>query len=207
MKIIISVECESPAEAKEVITKIGASAWIAVEVAGTPAGLPAEVPAAAPKPAAPKPKKKELEQLPPPPTAPPVAETAPAAPPPPPPTAPPVAEAAPAAPPPKPKAAKTKTNGDRRDELFCSGRVGASAIKLPDEVINTSSMRELLSYLADNGVTTVDQMVEECLALKTTVPILGKIPDVDSRVRRASEVLGLFALADGAVDADQSPDA
>lgn len=79
----------------------------------------------------------------------------------------------------------------------------ASAVglpELPDTVKGTSSMRDLLTYLSEHGVGSVDAMVDACKALKDVVPILGKVPDVEQRVRRAVEVLGLFAT-DGASEA------
>lgn len=67
---------------------------------------------------------------------------------------------------------------------------------LPESVKNASSMREILTYFADNGVTDVDTMIKACTAVRGQVAILQKVPDVDSRVRRAAEVLGLFAPSD-----------
>ena len=73
-----------------------------------------------------------------------------------------------------------------------AGTGTAIEVELPDEVKNTSSMRDLLNYLAEHGVKDADTMVATCTAMKASVPILSKVPDVDARVRRAVEVLGLF---------------
>jgi hypothetical protein len=73
---------------------------------------------------------------------------------------------------------------------------GFTPIELSDAIQGTSSMRDLLTYLAENGVKTVDDLVAQCQHYKAQVPILGKVSDVDQRVRRAAEVLGLFATAE-----------
>jgi hypothetical protein len=65
--------------------------------------------------------------------------------------------------------------------------------ELPDNIKNTNSMRDLLTYLADHGVDSADAMVATCTVLKKDVPILSKVPNVDERVRRALDVLNLFA--------------
>lgn len=72
--------------------------------------------------------------------------------------------------------------------------VGASAAVsgLPDNVRNTTSMRDLLTYLAEHGVDSMDAMVATCVTIQKEVPILAKVPKVDERVRRACEVLQLF---------------
>ncbi len=67
-----------------------------------------------------------------------------------------------------------------------------NAPELPDNIKNTNSMRDLLTYLAEHGVDSADAMVATCTVLKKDVPILSKVPNVDERVRRALDVLALF---------------
>lgn len=68
------------------------------------------------------------------------------------------------------------------------------AAALPDTVKNATSMRDLLTWLAEKGgVTSIDAMVVACEDLKPVVSILTKVPDVGTRVRRACDVLALFS--------------
>lgn len=67
-----------------------------------------------------------------------------------------------------------------------------NAPELPENIKNTNSMRDLLTYLAEHGVDSADAMVATCTVLKKDVPILSKVPNVDERVRRALDVLALF---------------
>lgn len=94
---------------------------------------------------------------------------------------------------PKPEPKKTESKKNGAAEKPASTGAAALSVDLPDAIKNTSSMRDLLTYLADNGCKDIETMVATCISLKATVPILGKVPDVDTRVRRATEVLGLFA--------------
>jgi hypothetical protein len=92
--------------------------------------------------------------------------------------------AQPAAEAPKTEAKKTK----KLDQPVMS-----IAVELPDNIRNTGTMRELLTYLVDKGgVPTVELLVTTCEALKDSVPILGKVPDVRGRIVKAAEVLNLF---------------
>lgn len=54
-----------------------------------------------------------------------------------------------------------------------------------------TSLGEVVVFLYEQGITAVDGLVEECSALKSTVPLLGRIQNLDERVRRAYEVKGL----------------
>ena len=70
--------------------------------------------------------------------------------------------------------------------------------ELPDNIKNTNSMRDLLTYLSEHGVDSADAMVATCQVLKKDVPILSKVPNVDERVRRALEVLALYPEGEAA---------
>jgi hypothetical protein len=76
------------------------------------------------------------------------------------------------------------------------------AMELPDNIKQTGSMKELLYYMVEHGVANVDQLVEQCKALHQVVPVLSKVPDVDTRIRRAVEVLNLFADDEAAAPAN-----
>jgi len=86
----------------------------------------------------------------------------------------------------EPKAETPKTKGKKA--------APAAAMELPDNIKTTGSMKELLTYMVEQGgVKNADDLVAQCTALREVVPVLTKVPDVDARVRRAVEVLGLFA--------------
>lgn len=77
---------------------------------------------------------------------------------------------------------------------------GGVVVALPDNIKNTASMRDLLTYLAEHGVGSMDAMVATCMSIQKDVPILAKVPKVDERVRRACEVLQLFPAPADAVE-------
>lgn len=94
----------------------------------------------------------------------------------------------------KEAAAKNGKTAQQKKAPSQDGAALYSGPALPDEIKNASAMRELLVWLSESGgVKDVDQMVDACKALKDVVPILGRVPDVDSRVRRAVEMLDLFS--------------
>lgn len=80
----------------------------------------------------------------------------------------------------------------KKDPVSAAAGAAAAVSGLPDAVRNTTSMRDLLTYLAEHGVDSMDAMVAACVTLQKDVPILAKVPKVDERVRRACEVLQLF---------------
>ncbi len=95
---------------------------------------------------------------------------------------------------PEPKPAEKKATTKAKPEPAAEG----NAPELPDNIKNTNSMRDLLTYLSEHGVDSVDAMVAACVVLKKDVPILSKVPNVEERVRRALDVLALFAAPDAA---------
>lgn len=178
MKITIEMDSHTtPADTLRSV--LGALAGVPVTV--TKAQAPAEAPKAAeaPAPEKPKPAAKKAAEAPKPAEEPKVEAPKVEEPKPEP------AKAAKAPKADKPAAEKPPTNG-------------VAPLELPDAVKATGSMKELLHWLVEEGkVATADDLVAQCIALKDQVPILGKVPDVDQRVRRAVEVLGLFASTEG----------
>lgn len=59
------------------------------------------------------------------------------------------------------------------------------------KVKSFTHVRELLPFLHEYGFKTADDIVEECKRLAPEVALIGRMQDVDSRVRRAIEVLGI----------------
>lgn len=89
-------------------------------------------------------------------------------------------------------AAVAPTPAAKKDPVSAVAGAASAVTGLPDAVRNTTSMRDLLTYLAEHGVDSMDAMVAACVTLQKDVPILAKVPKVDERVRRACEVLQLF---------------
>lgn len=89
-------------------------------------------------------------------------------------------------------AAVAPTPAAKKDPVSAAAGAASAVTGLPDAVRNTTSMRDLLTYLAEHGVDSMDAMVAACVTLQKDVPILAKVPKVDERVRRACEVLQLF---------------
>lgn len=102
-------------------------------------------------------------------------------------------EAKPEPEPEKPKAKPTTKKAEPKSE-----EPAGDAPELPDNIKNTNSMRDLLTYLSEHGVDSVDAMVAACTVLKKDVPILSKVPNVEDRVRRALDVLALFTTEEAA---------
>jgi hypothetical protein len=62
--------------------------------------------------------------------------------------------------------------------------------KLPD-LSKAQRLRDVLEALIDHGYTDKDELVKICTKLKKTVPALKKIEDIERRVIRAAETLGI----------------
>lgn len=93
----------------------------------------------------------------------------------------------------QPEGAGAATSAAKKDPVPAAAGASAAATNLPDNVRNTTSMRDLLTYLSEHGVDSIDAMVATCQVLQKDVPILSKVPKLDERVRRACEVIQLFA--------------
>lgn len=66
-----------------------------------------------------------------------------------------------------------------------NGKVDATPLQ------GMTSLGEIVVHLYEKGTTTPDVLVAECVALKEQVPLLGRITNLEERVRRAYEVKGL----------------
>lgn len=61
----------------------------------------------------------------------------------------------------------------------------------PSKLSGFTSLGEVVVFLYEQGATSVDALAAQCAALKSDVPLLGRIQNLDERVRRAYEVKGL----------------
>lgn len=61
----------------------------------------------------------------------------------------------------------------------------------PAPLHSMTSLGEIVVHLYEKGMTSPDALVAECAALKEQVPLLGRITNLEERVRRAYEVKGL----------------
>jgi hypothetical protein len=62
---------------------------------------------------------------------------------------------------------------------------------VPEEVLAAKKLRDVVSYWYDSGVTDADEIVARCVAVKDKVEVLRRMRNVEDRVRRAIDVLGL----------------
>lgn len=93
----------------------------------------------------------------------------------------------------KPEAAPKAAGKAAPKKAEATGGDAPAGPQLPDEIKNTNSMRDLITYLHDKaGVDSADAMVATCEVLKKEIPMLSKVPNVKDRVERALAVLGLF---------------
>lgn len=59
-------------------------------------------------------------------------------------------------------------------------------------LMKANKLRDVLIYLLEHGnCQTADSLVSACKDLKDSVPVLQRVADLDDRVRRAAEVLGV----------------
>ena len=83
------------------------------------------------------------------------------------------------------KTAPAKSNGNGKLAETVKVTVNAEPLHA------MTSLGEVVVYLYEKGVTTPDALVAECAVLKGQVPLLGRITNLEERVRRAYEVKGL----------------
>jgi len=69
------------------------------------------------------------------------------------------------------------------------GSVGGNG--LPEELTDAKKLRDVVSYFFDQGITDPDQIVARCVEVAPKVKVLARIKNVEDRVRRALEVLGM----------------
>jgi len=75
-------------------------------------------------------------------------------------------------------------------------KLSAPEIDLPDEVVAAVRLRQVLSYMLDNGFSSEETIVAECLRIKEGVPVLRTIVNLEERVQRTLSVMdvkGQFA--------------
>lgn len=63
--------------------------------------------------------------------------------------------------------------------------------ELPEELSGAKKLRDVVSYFYDSGITDPEEIVARCVAVKDGVKVLARIKNVEDRVRRALDVLGL----------------
>jgi hypothetical protein len=67
--------------------------------------------------------------------------------------------------------------------------VGLSTDGIPDEVLNTKQVREVVGYFFEvRGLKTLDEIVAECERIKDRVPALQRVGDMNSRIKRVLEL-------------------
>lgn len=62
---------------------------------------------------------------------------------------------------------------------------------LPEELVGAKKLRDVVSYFFDSGITDPEEIVARCVEVKDGVKVLARIKNVEDRVRRALDVLGL----------------
>ena len=60
---------------------------------------------------------------------------------------------------------------------------------IPLVLINSTSLREVLAYLASHGVTSEQEVLARCVALKPHIGVIDRIINLEERVRRALSLL------------------
>lgn len=63
---------------------------------------------------------------------------------------------------------------------------------VPDHIRHSGSMKDILTWLSRNGATNNKELVAACHQLRPSVPIFQRVPDLDGRVKKAADILGLF---------------
>lgn len=60
-----------------------------------------------------------------------------------------------------------------------------SAAQVPEKLAKAEKLRDVLGYLAEQGIRGEAKVVAECEKLKDSVPALRRIPNIAERVKRA----------------------
>jgi hypothetical protein len=69
------------------------------------------------------------------------------------------------------------------------------ALDLPAELTGAVKLRQILSYLLDNGFKTEQQIVEECTRIRYDVPVLNRIGNLQERITRTLSVMDMLPPA------------
>lgn len=59
-----------------------------------------------------------------------------------------------------------------------------------DYIRSTTKLKDIIVHMRERGITTKDQLVERCTAIKAEVAIIARIPNLDERIARTLEVMG-----------------
>jgi len=62
---------------------------------------------------------------------------------------------------------------------------------IPLAVLNAPKLRDVLVYLSESGLKSADDLVKKCMEFQPHVACLTRIANLEDRVRRALEVMGL----------------
>lgn len=60
---------------------------------------------------------------------------------------------------------------------------------VPSELLSARKLRDVLAYFIEQGTTDEDGLVSECERMKGQVPVLGRIANLNERVKRTLEVM------------------
>lgn len=69
---------------------------------------------------------------------------------------------------------------------------GSGVVAIADALLKAPKLRDVLTYLLEYGnCKTVEDLLAACRGLKSQIPMLDRIPDLDDRVRRAAVAFGV----------------
>jgi hypothetical protein len=102
---------------------------------------------------------------------------------------------------PVPQACETKAP-EAEDTSFDYGANAKPAAGLDlARILRCKTLKDIIGELQASGIdATVSVMVAKCTELAPKVPLLSKIPNVQERVERTMQILGLLDEADDSED-------
>lgn len=68
---------------------------------------------------------------------------------------------------------------------------GSKKAKIVAELQKASKLREVLTKLVELGHSDLDDIIRICTKVQADVPVLAKVQNLEDRIRRSAEVLGL----------------
>ena len=68
---------------------------------------------------------------------------------------------------------------------------GGKKAKIIAELSKASKLREVLTKLVELGYSDLDKIISVCMKVQADVPVLAKVQNLEDRIRRSAEVLGL----------------
>lgn len=105
-----------------------------------------------------------------------------------------VAPAAPAAP--EPVEAEVEVPSEEDPFAADTAPVGEASThaepgEIPEAVLKTDKLRDVLLWAYDSGATSTEAIIQKCKELTPKIPLLGRVSNLEDRVKRAVTVLGL----------------